>query len=135
MQTFRTSRLLTAIIAIFSMLFMQLAVASYACPETSSGSQNNVASAIAMAGDMANCDGMDPAESTLCHTVAHGDLTKQSLDKTPVPNVPPFVPVALMSDLKIFDLLALSAFQTYPPIALTRTSSPPIAIRNCCFRI
>ena len=54
MQTFRTSRLLTAIIAIFSMLFMQLAVASYACPETSSASQNNVASAIAMAGDMAN---------------------------------------------------------------------------------
>ena len=135
MQNFRTSRLLTAIVAIFSMLFMQLAVASYACPETSSGSQNNVASAIAMAGDMTNCDGMDPAQSTLCHTVAHGDLTKQSLDKTPVPNVPPFVPVALMSDLQIFDFSALPAFQTYPSIALTRTSAPPIAIRNCCFRI
>ena len=135
MKTSQTLRLLTAIVAIFSMLFMQLAVASYACPETSSGSKNNVASATGMAGDMANCDGMDPTQSTLCHTVAHGELTKQSLDKTPVSDVPPFVPVALMLDLQIFVLLALPALQAYPPIALTRTSAPPIAIRNCCFRI
>lgn len=139
MKTSGTSRLLTAIVAIFSMLFMQLAVASYACPRTSSGTDKNVTSATAMsgdmAGDMANCDGMDPAQSTLCHTVEHGELIKQSLDKPPVPDVPPFVPVALMSDLKIFDLLVFPAFQTYPPIALTRTSAPPISIRNCCFRI
>lgn len=88
-----------------------------------------------MADNMANCDGMDPAQSTLCHTYLHGEPTKQSLDKTPVPDVPPFVPVALVLDLQIFDVVALPALQTYPPIALTRTSAPPIAIRNCCFRI
>ena len=139
MKIFQTSRLLTAIVAIFSMLFMQLAVASYACPGTSFGSQNTFTSADTMAGDMpddmANCDGMDPAQSTLCHTYAHGEPIKQSLDKTPVPDVPSFVPVVLVLDLRLFDAISLPALQTYPPIALTRTSSPPIAIRNCCFRI
>jgi len=88
-----------------------------------------------MAGDMANCDGMDPAQSTLCNTVVHGELTKQSLDKTPVPDVPPFVPGALVLRLQNLNVIALPALQAYPPIALTRTSAPPIAIRNCCFRI
>jgi hypothetical protein len=134
MKTSLTSRLLTAIVAISSMLFMQLAVAAYACPEILSGSQNNVTSATAMAGDMANCDGMDPAQPALCHSYVHGEAAKQSLDKNPVPNVPPFVPAALMLTLQVVDV-ALPALQTYRPIALTRTSSPPIAIRNCCFRI
>ena len=88
-----------------------------------------------MPDDMANCDGMDPAQSTLCHTYAHGEPVKHSLDKTPVPDVAPFVPVALMFDSQIFDVIAPPALETYPPIALTRTSAPPIAIRNCCFRI
>ena len=133
-----TSRFLTAIVAIFSMLFMQLAVAAYACPGTSSASQNNLTSATVMAGDMAgdmaNCDGMDAAQPTLCHTYVHGEAAKQSFDKSPVPDVPPFVPAALMSTFQVFDV-ALPGYQTTPPIALTRTSSPTIAVRNCCFRI
>lgn len=88
-----------------------------------------------MAADMVNCDGVDPAQSTLCHVSAHGEPTKQSLDKTPVPDVPAFVPVALILDWQIFDVLAVPTFQSYPPISLRRTSTPPIAIRNCCFRI
>ena len=128
-----TLRLLTTIVAIFSMLFMQLAVAAYACPETSSGSQ--AAAAIAMAQDMPNCDGMDPEQSTLCHMFAYGEPTTKSIDKPPVPNLPPFVAVESVLNLAIFDLVSPPAVQAYPPIALTRTSAPPIAIRNCCFRI
>ena len=117
------------------MLFMQLAVASYACPAMSAGGQDSTASTIAMAADMANCDGMDPARSTLCQVAAHGEPAKQTLDKTPAQNVPPFVPAALIMDLQIFDIGALAAFQTHLPIRLIRSSAPPIAIRNCCFRI
>ena len=135
MQTSRSLRILTAVVAIFSMVFMQLAVASYACPGMLSGNQNAASSGAAMAADMVNCDGVDPAQSTLCHVSAHGEPTKQSLDKTPVPDVPAFVPVALILDWQIFDVLAVPTFQSYPPISLRRTSTPPIAIRNCCFRI
>lgn len=85
--------------------------------------------------DMPNCDGMDPEQETLCHAYAYGEPAKQSLEKTPVPVVPPFVPVELVLSLAIFVVIVLPDLPAYPPIALTRTSSPPIAIRNCCFRI
>ena len=91
-----------------------------------------------MPADTADCDGIDPAQSTLCHVHAHGESVKHSPDKTPVPDVPPFVPVVLLLDLEFFDLAAAAAaaaFQADPPIALARTCAPPIAIRNCCFRI
>lgn len=135
MKTSRSSRILTAIVAIFSMLYMQLAVASYECPGMPAGSQGNAASASAVVADMPNCEGMDTAQSTLCHLHAHGEPSKQSLEKTPVPDMPTFVPVMLVLDLHIFDVAAIPEAQPYLPIALTRTTAPPIAISNCCFRI
>ena len=135
MKTSYTKRLLTAIVAIFSMLFMQLAVASYACPGMSAGSNLEARAAATMVEDMPNCDGMDPEQSTLCHVYAYGEPAKQSLEKTPAPLVPPFVAVELILSLAIFDVIVFPSAPAYPPIALTRTSSPPIAIRNCCFRI
>ncbi|WP_143752586.1 hypothetical protein [Massilia psychrophila] len=136
MKISRTLRLLTAIVAIFGMLFMQLAAASYVCPGTSPENQHHAASATPMPADMAHCDGIDPAQPTLCHVHVHGESVKHSLDKTPVPDVPPFVPVVLVLDLEFFDLVAPAvARQARPPIALARTCAPPIAIRNCCFRI
>ncbi len=128
-------RLRTAIVAIFSMLFMQLAVASYACPGMLAGSSMEVSAADTMMEDMPNCDGMDPEQSTLCHVYAVGEPAKQSLETPPAPVVPPFVPVELVLNLAIFDVIVQPSRPAYPPIALTRTSSPPIAIRNCCFRI
>lgn len=135
MKTSRTSRILAAIVAIISMLFMQLAVASYACPGMSMGSLNNGASASAVAADMPNCEGMDPAQSTLCHLHAQGGPSAQSLSKTPVPDVQPFAPVILVLELRFFDVATIPEAKPYLPIALTRTTAPPIAIRNCCFRI
>ena len=135
MKTSYFKRLLTAIVVIFSMLFMQLAVASYVCPGMSAGSPMADAAPAAMMPDMPNCDGMDPEQSTLCHVYAVGEPTKQSLETPPAPVVPPFVPVELVLSLAIFDVLVQPSLQVYPPIALMRTSSPPIAIRNCCFRI
>nr|WP_315249554.1 hypothetical protein [uncultured Duganella sp.] len=136
MKTSPTSRLLTAIVAIFSLLFMQLAVAAYDCPGKSSGGQTGVSTSMTVAMDMGDCSGMDAAQPTLCHSFGHGDLASHSTDKTPpVPDVPAFVPVVLIFDLHLFDVIPPPKRQSYPPIALTRTSAPPIAIRNCCFRI
>jgi hypothetical protein len=85
--------------------------------------------------NMPNCDGMDPEQTTLCHLYAYGEPTKQSIEKTPAPVVPPMVPVESALSLAIFDVILLPSLPAYRPIALARTSSPPIAIRNCCFRI
>ena len=135
MKTSYPKRLLTAIVAIFSMLFMQLAVASYACPGMSVGSNMDIAPSAPMTQAMPNCDGMDTEQSTLCHLYAYGEPSKQSLEKKPAPVVPPFVPIELVVILPILDVIDLPTIRAYQPIALTRTSSPPIAIRNCCFRI
>ena len=135
MKLTHTSRLLAAIVAIFSMLYMQLAVASYVCPGMAAGSQSEVAVSTAMADEMPNCDSMDTEQTTLCHVIAHGEPAKQSLEKPPASIVPPFVPVELGLNLAMFVVTVLPDLPAYPPIALTRTSSPPIAIRNCCFRI
>ncbi|WP_043480794.1 MULTISPECIES: hypothetical protein [Oxalobacteraceae] len=135
MKTSRLGRFLTAIVAILSMLYMQLAVAAYACPGMPGGGQITATSAHAKVADMSNCQGMDAAQPALCHLYGHGEPSKQSLDKTPVSDVPPFVPVALVLDLQFFDAASVSDAKPYLQVALTRTTAPPIAIRNCCFRI
>jgi hypothetical protein len=132
MKISRSTRLLTAIVALLSMLYMQLAVASYVCPGVPAGSQDGSASAQA---DMPNCQGMDPGQPQLCDLHAHGEPAKQPLDKSPAADVPPFVPSALILELQHFDAGLNSDTPSYRPIALARTTAPPVAIRNCCFRI
>jgi hypothetical protein len=135
MKISRSTRYLAAIVAILGMLYMQLAVAAYVCPGTPAGGNAAVAAAHAAMTDMPNCQGMDTVQPELCHFYVHGEPSKQSLDKTPVPDVPPFVPAALVLDLRFSDIVLVSAPRPYPPIALARTTAPPVAIRNCCFRI
>lgn len=128
MKTTRFIRLLTAIVALFSMLYMQLAVASYVCPGVPVGGQDR-----AMV-DMPDCQDMDAAQPQLCHLHATGEPAKQSLDNA-TPDVPPFVPSALMLELQLVDAALLPDAASYRLIALMRTTAPPVAIRNCCFRI
>jgi hypothetical protein len=113
----RPSRAVAALIALVSMLLMQLAVASYACPSTK----------------MEHCQGMDMGQPSLCH--AHDQTGNQSLDKSPAPDVPTFIPAALV--------VILTSTETALPLStdradiffLTRATAPPLAIRHCCFRI
>ncbi|MYM95891.1 hypothetical protein [Duganella vulcania] len=135
MKTSRSTRLLTAIIALLSMLYVQLAVASYVCPGVPAGSQGGAVSAQATVADMQNCQGMDPGQPQLCDLHAHGEPAKQPLDKSPAADVPPFVPSALILELQHIDAGLNSHTPSYRPIALARTTAPPVAIRNCCFRI
>lgn len=74
-------------------------------------------------------------QPSLCHLHGHGEPSKQSLDKTPALDVPPFVPATLMLEVQFFDAALIDDARPHRPIALTRTTAPPVAIRNCCFRI
>jgi hypothetical protein len=133
MRRSRQFRFLAALIALFSMLFMQLAVASYACPNLQPGQKP---AAVEMpAESMPGCTGMgvDKEQPSLCH--AQDQVGNQSLDKPNVPQVQPFVAVALTQALVFAD----PTFHTLPieprSLVLQRVTDPPLAILNCCFRI
>ena len=135
MHPSRQFRCIAALIALFSMLFMQLAVASYACPAMRAGPDN---AAVTMTQDsaalaMAGCVGADMEQPGLCH--AHDQAGNQSLDKPDLPQVQPFAAAGLMQAL-----MDVGASYRSPPtearaLTLTRVTAPPLSIRNCCFRI
>jgi hypothetical protein len=125
----RTVRLVAAIITMFSLLFAQLAVAAYECPDLTVSSMSVKVAQDAMPG----CTDMDMAQPNLCQAhCAHGH---QSLDTPTAPHIGAFVSSGLVAVLAE----ARDASFTAPPPAsstlLTRTTSPPLAIRHCCFRI
>lgn len=141
MKTSRSMRFLTTFVAILSMLFMQHAAAAYLCPGAPPAGNGQAASmqakmsSMSAMPDMPGCTGMDIDQSTLCHVYSHGDGARQSLDKTPGADLPPFV--ATIVPLLWAALDAPVLLENKPPsdAALTRSTAPPIAIRHCCLRI
>jgi hypothetical protein len=120
---------------LISLLFMQLAVASYVCPAFGMDQPGQMLSASAAMPDqdMPGCQDMDQVQPSLCH--AHGQIGNQSLDKPELPHVQPFIMAGLAVQLSPVAIIA-RAIGTPPAAALlTRTTAPPLAIRNCCFRI
>jgi hypothetical protein len=135
MKLSRPSRFVAALIALFSILYMQFAVASYACPGLT---MDHAGEAVAMVADAADesmdgCMGMDKEQPSLCH--AYDQAGNQSLDKPGVPAVQAFIPVALVLTLVTTDVAILRIREQTEPFSLTRTTAPPLSIRNCCFRI
>ena len=128
----RRRRLITVLLALVSLLFMQLAVAGYVCP----GSESKIAEAAAMAEAGMPCAesmplSMDDQQPTLCH--AHCQAGQQSADKYQSP-----APIALGAFPADFSLqVAIPIFSEAPLQAphLQRTTAPPVSIRNCCFRL
>ncbi|GGC64539.1 hypothetical protein [Undibacterium terreum] len=128
----RPTRYLGALLALVSMLFMQLAVAGYVCPGTSIGPGGHAFSQPAMQG-MAGCDGMDMQQPALCHAYAQDG--KQTLDKPDFPAVQPFIPGAL--SLVVQAVVDQSHPVSIEPAGdlLARATAPPLSIQHCCFRI
>jgi hypothetical protein len=135
MKLTRFSRWCAAVIALISMLSMQLAVAAYVCPQMAvepSTGQGQVMAA-AQHHEMSCCEKPDPVQPALCH--AHGQVGKQSLDKPEPPPVQPFTAVGLVISLPFADMVAADAGAPVYIASLARTTAPPLAIRNCCLRI
>ncbi|MEX5747646.1 hypothetical protein [Massilia sp. X63] len=76
---------------------------------------------------------MDKEQPNLCHASHQTD--KQSLDKPATPPLAAFVAVGygLPISLKVISFERFLGGLT--PAFLARATAPPIAIRNCCFRI
>ena len=140
MKFSRPSRVISAFLALVSMLFMQIVLAGYVCPKPGAElSMPRMAAMAAMAAmsataiDMPGCEQMDVVQPSLCHASVY--TVHQSLDKHESPSVQPFVPASI----------SLILVHAVPPVPssqfafnTTRQSGaapPPLAIRNCCFRI
>ena len=125
----RRHRLITVLFALLSLLSMQMAVAGYTCPV-----ETKVSQAAAMAEAGMPCAGdtvMDMEQPGLCH--AHCQPAKQTVDKVQAPTPMGAVATGFTYTLEPSRTSAPRA-ETHPP-SLLRSSAPPIAVRNCCFRI
>jgi hypothetical protein len=134
MNVARPSRVIAAIITTFSLLFTQLALASYRCPGLYAAKpQAMVADAMKMS-DCASMDmDMDMDLPGLCHS--HCEAESQTADTPSAPLVQPFVAAELTVVLSPAEPVAPSHAARTEGVLLKRSTAPPLAIRNCCFRI
>lgn len=107
-------RLTTTFFMVVSLLFSQLALASYVCP----GQREAVAMAAMMAAGEP-CEGMDEAQPTLCHQ--HSSGTVQASDAVKLPAASPPVVVQVLALPRILDAGEAVAL----PMAATAAARPP----------
>lgn len=132
MKLTRPSRIIAAVITLFSLLFMQLAVAAYVCPALTTGHGEPALSIADSSGGFVACDVVDPDAPSLCF--AHDQAGNQSLDKPATPPLPPFLAVGFALQLTPLDPGPGPATSNQATF-LTHATAPPLAIRHCCFRI
>lgn len=127
----RRNRIVTVLLALASLLFMQLAIASYSC-EVSLDQLDKATVVTPMAQTDMPCDGaMNEDQSNLCH--AHCKADPQTADKYQPPAVPSLAALASDFPLPLVTPAPVGALLQAP--LLRRTTAPPLAVRNCCFRI
>jgi hypothetical protein len=134
MRTTRKTRFTAALVALVSMLFMQLAVAAHACDGISSAQRDSrvMASSASAGAAMPGCEQAGSAKAAQCH--AHCQDGKVSSDKPQLPTSYAAV-MAVGLTVALFDPheVAPVAAASQSPL-LTRATAPPIFIRHCCFR-
>ena len=128
-----STRIIAVVLAISSMLCMQFALAAYVCP----GMASNSAIMMATNGsaDMPGCDGMDMAQAALCHAHSQDQSSKQTLDKTDLPPVTPFIASQLVLTLVPVEVLSRSQTLAYTLQYPSHSPAPPIVLLHCCWRI
>lgn len=130
MKLFRQSRRFTALLALVSVLFMQLAVAAYACPRMAAEQLSAAAHE-----SMQDCHEMDMGQGQPNMCQAHDQAGTQSLDKPASPDIQPFVPAALQISITAINERQPQKLVRPNNALLTRATAPPHAIDHCCFRI
>lgn len=126
------NRLLTVLFALLSLLFMQFAMASYVCPGVTSKVSEIAAMADAgMPCTPAMAPTMDDVQPSLCH--AHCKADPQTAYKSQVPGFA--IPADLATDFPLPRVTPAPLGALLQAPLLRRTTAPPLAVRNCCFRI
>jgi hypothetical protein len=108
-------RLTTTFFVVLSLLFSQLALASYVCP-----GQWDAEAMAAMAEAGQPCDGMDQAQPVLCHQHSADPAKTFEAVKLPVAGLPAVVQV-----LELPQVLEAEAAHAVPSTATSETQPPP----------
>ncbi len=133
----RRKRFCTVLFALASLLFMQLAVAAYACPGDLTKA-DEMAEVATMAHAGMPCaeslaPTMDDEQPSLCH--AHCKAEQQTADKHQVPELTSLADLASNFPLPRVTVTVTSLGVPLQAPLLRRTTAPPLAVRHCCFRI
>jgi hypothetical protein len=133
MKLTRRSRFINALVALVSVLFMQLATAAYACPDLQLGKADQ-AMAVADALDadaMPECAKIDQQRANLCK--AHCDVASQSVDTSPhaIIEAPVMTLLAVVAATDIHRPTKATSQSSL----LTRITAPPPSLRFCVLRI
>lgn len=111
----RLHRLTTAFCVVLSLLFSQLALAQYVCPQ-----QADVEAMAAMIEAGTPCDGMDEDQPVLCHQHSADPARTFEAVKLPVAAQPAMVQVLELP--LVFEAVAARAV---PPTATSEAQPPP----------
>jgi hypothetical protein len=130
----RKHRLVTTLIALVGLLFMQLAVANYVCPV---GGMKLAATTTAADASMPCADSMpvsvtDTEQPNLCQAHCQSEAQASNTTDLPMPVDLAAQPYTLSLNLTDTSLVVGPALQTPH---LRRTTAPPLSIQNCCLRI
>ena len=122
------SRKLCSLLAIGALLFAQLAVSAYACPMQFMAQDTSVE----MSGGCEKSSNVPDADSrALCHK--HCENGQQNVNDTF--HAPIFIAVETGRAAAPSTAMSGSIESTVLTSFLSHPTSPPHAIRNCCFRI
>lgn len=127
----RRIRFLAALVALVSLLFTQLALASYDCPQLGQALAQ-VAAQDAQVVHASCCAPHDKQSPNVCE--AHGQASSQAPDLPPQPPVAPFVPAGLVLSLSSVDIPLPPDLEAPAAFLAAAGSTPPIPIRHCCLR-
>jgi len=133
----RRKRFVTVLFALVNLLFMQLAVAAYACPGGPSKAGGDQIAAMAQAVGMPCAGSMAPTmndeQPSLCH--AHCKAAQQTADKHQVPGLASLADLASDFPLPRVSVTVTSLGVPLQAPLLARTTVQSVAVRHCCFRL
>lgn len=125
------SRFTTALVVLFSLLFSQLALAAYDCPNLSVKPEPAMQMPLDAAGVALPCPDIDKQSPNLCQ--AHGQSKAQALDLGAQPLVAPFIPMALVAELAALERPLPVHLDAPASFLQAGSCAPPISIRHCRF--
>lgn len=111
----RRNRLLTTFFVVLSLLFSQMALASYVCPAEA----DTAAMAVMMAAGEP-CSGMDQVQPVLCHQHSAGADQSFEAVKVPAPSLPMIVQVLIVPSV-----LQAAKAVSIPQAAVAQARPPP----------
>lgn len=129
MTGLRRHRLFTVLLALWALVFAQLALAGYSCPAAARAVEIAQMTEAGMPCAESMSRAMDDEQAGLCQ--AHCQGSHQTADTFQVPAL------ASIHELGVVLTVPLRVTRNEPPpsIPVRPNASPPLAIANCCFRI